>query len=166
MGNAHAFPTVFLHINKQNIKDILMEEKETLLLTDFDVSTLSDELQMLKSFLPFVDMPQQRSLALFIRIYELLCTLDFYNNAPSPSPLYRRSHDKKDIFQEIKNYCPKKDREIFDMMSNMDNISEFYNMFQTMNQEPGEKKQTDMLKNFLSPKQQELYEYYSKSLNI
>lgn len=143
-----------------------MEKKEPLLLTDFDESTLSDELQMLKSFLPFVEMPQQKSLALFIRIYELLCTLDFYNNAPSPSPLYRKNHDKKDIFREIKNYCPKKDMEIFEMISNMDNISEFYNMFQAMGQGPGEKKQSDMIKNFLSPKQQELYEYYSNSLNL
>lgn len=143
-----------------------MDDKEKFLLTEFDVATLSHEMQMLKSFIPFMDMPQQKSMAMFIRVFELIKTMDFYNNMPDPSPLHRKNHDKKDVFEEIKQYCPKKDREIFEMMSNMDNITEYYNMFQAMNSAPEEKKQSDVLKNFLSPKQQEMYESYQKILNF
>ena len=143
-----------------------MENKDCLLLTEFDVATLSNETQMLKTFIPFMDMPQQKSFALFIRVFELIRTMDFYNNMPSPSPLHRRSHDKKDIFAEIKNFCPKKDREIFEMMSKMDNITEYYNMFQSINSPADDNKQSNILKNFLSPKQQEMYESYQKILNF
>lgn len=149
-----------------------MDNKENLLLTEFDVATLSHELQMMKAFIPFMDMPQQKSFALFIRVFELIKTMDFYSNMQTPCPLHRQRHDKKDVFEEIKCYCPKKDREIFEMMSNMDNINEYYNMFQAMNsakdstQHSDNNKQSNILKNFLSPKQQELYETYQKMLNI
>ena len=142
-----------------------MENNENLLLTEFDVATLSYEMQMLKAFVPYMETTQQKSLALFIRIFELIKTLDFYNNVSEPSPLHRKTHDKKEIFEEIKHFCPKKDREIFEMLSNMDNITEYYNMFNAMNSSQ-ENKQSDIFKNFLSPKQQEMYESYQKILNL
>ncbi len=155
-----------------------MNNKENLPLTEFDVATLSYELQMMKAFIPFMDMPQQKSFAMFIRVFEMIKTLDFYNNMPEPCPLHRSRHDKKEMFDEMKCYCPKKDREIFEMMSNMDNITEYYNMFQAMSsandtaKQPDDgkqhenNKQSNILKNFLSPKQQELYESYQKMLNL
>ena len=84
----------------------------------------------------------------------------------TPCPLSRNSKDKKDILKEIKKFCPKKDMEIFEMMSNMDNISEYVKMYEAMSAPKGDNKQTDLLKNFLSPEQQKLFESYENMLNF
>ena len=143
-----------------------MKNKEPLLLTEFDIATSGIEIQMLKAFVPFTEPSQQKSLALCIRIMEFMKTMDFYNNMATPCPLSRNSRDKKDIFNEIKKFCPKKDMEIFDMMANMDNISEYLKMYEAMSSPKGENKQTDMLKNFLSPEQQKMFESYENMLNL
>lgn len=143
-----------------------MENNTNMFLTEFDVATLSHETQMLKAFVPFMDTAQQKSFALFIRVFELIKTMDFYNHITEPSPLRRKNCGKKEIFEEMKNFCPKKDREILDMMANMDNITEYYNMFQAMNSSKKENSQSDILKNFLSPEQQKMYESYQNILNF
>ena len=135
-------------------------------LTEFDVATSSKELQMLKAFIPFVDTNLQRTLALCIRLFELINTLDFYNHINANCPLTRINKDKKAIFNEIKKYCPKENMEMFEMMSNMDNIQEYLKMYQAMNTPQEDKPQSDILKNFLTPKQQKMYESYKDMLNI
>lgn len=166
MGNAYAFPIVFLHIFLKKDKDVQVENNNNMFLTEFDVATLSHETQMLKAFIPFMDTSQQKSFALFIRVFELIKTMDFYNHITEPSPLRRKNCGKKEIFEEMKNFCPKKDREILDIMANMDNITEYYNMFQAMNSPKKDNSQSDILKNFLSPEQQKMYESYQNILNF
>ena len=143
-----------------------MKNKEPLLLTEFDIATSGIEIQMLKAFVPFAEPAQQKNLALCIRMMEFMKTMDFYNNMTSPCPLSRSSRDKKDIFNEIKKFCPKKDMEIFEMMANMDNISEYLKMYEAMSSPKSENKQTDILKNFLSPEQQKMFESYENMLNL
>ncbi len=143
-----------------------MKNTESLLLTEFDIATSGVEIQMLKAFVPFAEPSQQKSLALCIRMLEFMKTMDFYNNMTTPCPLSRNSKDKKDILNEIKKFCPKKDMEIFEMMSNMDNISEYVKMYEAMSAPKGDNKQTDLLKNFLSPEQQKLFESYENMLNF
>ena len=46
-------------------------------LTEFDIATTNQEIQMLKAFIPFVEPSLQRTLALCIRLFELISTLDF-----------------------------------------------------------------------------------------
>ena len=130
-----------------------MKNTESLLLTEFDIATSGVEIQMLKAFVPFAEPSQQKSLALCIRMLEFMKTMDFYNNMTTPCPLSRNSKDKKDM-------------EIFEMMSNMDNISEYVKMYEAMSAPKGDNKQTDLLKNFLSPEQQKLFESYENMLNF
>ena len=74
-------------------------------LTEFDIATTNQEIQMLKAFIPFVEPSLQRTLALCIRLFELISTLDFYNHLGEDCPLNRKTKDKKAIFNEIKKYC-------------------------------------------------------------
>ena len=134
--------------------------------TEFDLATTSQEIQMLKAFIPFVEPSLQRTLALCIRLFELINTLDFYNHLKEDCPLTRKNKDKKAIFNEIKKYCPKENMEMFEMMSNMDNISEYLKMYQAMSTPSKENNQSDVLKNFLTPEQQKMYESYKDMLNI
>lgn len=135
-------------------------------LTEFDIATTNQEIQMLKAFIPFVEPSLQRTLALCIRLFELINTLDFYNHLGEDCPLARNTKDKKAIFNEIKKYCPKENMEMFEMMSNMDNISEYLKMYQAMSTPSKENTGSDALKNFLTPEQQKLYESYKDMLNI
>lgn len=135
-------------------------------LTEFDIATTNQEIQMLKAFIPFVEPSSQRTLALCIRLFELISTLDFYNHLEEDCPLNRKTKDKKAIFNEIKKYCPKENMEMFEMMSNMDNISEYLKMYQAMSTPSKENSQSDVLKNFLTPEQQKMYESYKDMLNI
>ena len=135
-------------------------------ITEFDIATTSQEIQMLKAFIPFVEPSLQRTLAICIRLFELINTLDFYNHMGEDCPLNRKTKDKKAIFNEIKKYCPKENMEMFEMMSNMDNISEYLKMYQAMSTPSKENNQSDVLKNFLTPEQQKMYESYKDMLNI
>ncbi len=143
-----------------------MNNNEPLLLTEFDIATSGNEIQMLKAFIPFVEPAHQKSLALCIRMMEFMKTMDFYNHMTYPCPLSRSSRDKKDILNEIKKFCPKKDMEILEMMSNMDKITEYIKMYEAMSAPKSENKQTDVLKNFLSPEQQKMFETYENMLNL
>ena len=135
-------------------------------LTEFDIATTNQEIQMLKAFIPFVEPSLQRTLALCIRLFELISTLEIYNHLGEDCPLNRKTKDKKAIFNEIKKYCPKENMEMFEMMSNMDNISEYLKMYQAMSTPSKENSQSDVLKNFLTPEQQKMYESYKDMLNI
>ena len=52
------------------------------------------------------------------------------------------------------------------MMANMDNISEYMKIYETMNAPKEGQKQTDILKNFLTPEQQKMFEAYENMLNF
>ena len=143
-----------------------MEQFETLPLTEFDIATCGSYFQMIKAYLPYTSGEQQKMFAIFIRLAELMQTLEFYKNMPCPSPLARAHHDPEHIAKDIKRFCPKKDCEILNMMSNFKNMNEIFNVCNAMNsQENSNSNTSDMLKNFLSPKQQQLYEQYSRILN-
>ena len=60
-----------------------MEHFETLPLTEFDIATCGTYFQMIKAYLPYTSGEQQKMFALFIRLAELMQTLEFYKNMPS-----------------------------------------------------------------------------------
>ncbi len=143
---------------------MLTVQRGTMLLTEFDTTTCSTELQMLKALLPFTDLAQQKTLAVFIRIYELMTTISFYQNLKMPCPLIRESHDEKDIINELKKYCPKENLKMFDMISNFNNMEKMYGLFNTDTDKKDEPKKD--MSGFLTPSQKEMYESYKKILNI
>ena len=143
-----------------------MENKQSFLLTEFDIATTTTEIQMLKAFVPFVEPKHQKTLAICIRMMEFMRTMDFYSHITDPWPLSRNSKDKKEIFAEIKKFCPNQNMEILEMMANMDNISEYLKMYEAMTTPKEDQKKTDVLKNFLTPEQQKRFESYESMLNF
>ncbi len=144
-----------------------MEHIENLPLTEFDIATCGTYFQMIKAYLPYTDKQQQKMLAIFIRLAELIQTLEFYKDMPDDCPLCRNNRDTQHIINEIKRYCPKKDCEIFEMMSNLGSMNEIFNIYNAMNDtEHKDNPNSDILKNFLSPQQQQMYEQYSRMLDL
>lgn len=139
-----------------------MNNKDILPLTEFDLATSGTYLQMLKAFIPFVGLKEQKMFSIAIRVIELVSTINFFKNLTEPSPLFRGNHDKDYILKEIKRFCPQKDLEILNMITNFSNVSDLMNTFQNVSDTSVE---SDLFKNFLSPDQQKLYESYQKILN-
>ncbi len=139
-----------------------MNSQDNLPLTEFDLATSGTYLQMLKAFIPFAGLKEQRMLSLAIRIIELVNTINFFKDITEPSPLFRSNHDREYMLKEIKRFCPQKDVEIFNMISGFSNLNELMGSFQNLQKEGSD---SDMLKKFLSPEQQQLYESYQKILN-
>lgn len=130
-----------------------------LILTEFDTITCGSYFQMIKAYLPYIDRDHQKMVAIFIRLMELIQTMDFYKTARTLP--HKNKSESSDILNDIKKYCPRKDCEILETISNLGNISEIMKVYESMNQ-----KTDDGIANFLSPKQRELYENYKKMLNI
>lgn len=138
---------------------------ENLPLTEFDIATSGTYVQMLKAYLPFTSLKEQKTLSIAIRIVELIQTINFFKNLTDPSPLFRGNHEKENIIKEIRRFCPSKDFEILDMISNYKNMNNIISTFQMANEAKDGDRSDEMLKKFLSKDQQNLYETYKKMLN-
>ncbi len=166
-----------------------MNKCDKIHLTEFDIATCGTGFQFIKAYLPYVDSSQQRMLAIFIRMAELMQTIDFYKDLPSPSPLSRSNHKPESIAAEMRQYCSPKECEIFSLLSNFENINEMMKLysavssaspsdaFSGLNQSAGPQPENgsetqkadsspagDMLRKFLKPEQQKLYEQYMNML--
>lgn len=145
-----------------------MEKQQKLCLTEFDVATCDSYLQMLKAYIPYTDTKQQYIIAVFVRLAELMQTIDFFKNMPCQSPLCREKHDVEHIIRDIKSYCPKKDAEILDMISQLGNFNDMFKVYSAMNsaKENGSSAGSDVIRNFLNSDQQKKYEEYKKMLDF
>ena len=71
-----------------------MEKQETDCITAFDTLYTTNQLQMLKILLPYMQPDMQSYIAVYIKLNELLVTLHFSRECSSHSPV---SHSKKDL---------------------------------------------------------------------
>ena len=62
-----------------------MSEKE-LKLTDLDYATGDHHLQMVKAALPYLDIGRQRNLSMFVKVEELLRTMESITVLRKPAP--------------------------------------------------------------------------------
>ena len=145
-----------------------MDKQPVIRLTEFDVATCSSYLQMMKAYIPYTDVKQQYIMAVFIRLAELMQTIDFYRNMSCPSPLCRKEHDMEHMLKDIGSYCFGKDSEILDTLSQFDSFSEMFKMYNAMNsaKEGSSANGSDIIGNFLNPEQQKKYESYKKMLDF
>lgn len=168
-----------------------MNQCDKIHLTEFDIATCGTGFQFIKAYLPFVDSSQQRMLAIFIRMAELMQTIDFYKDLPCPSPLSRSRHTPDCIAAELSQYCSPKECEIFNLLSNFENINEMMKLYSAVSSlspdapdpdshdgpsagspcapgarpgKAGASSANDMLSKFLKPEQQKLYEQYMNML--
>ncbi len=119
-------------------------KKNCPLLTEFDQITLGNSTQIMKAVLPFLDFKTQKMLSMFIRIRELIATVEFYRS--NAAVAFSREHSggltQSDLLCALKTYCPDMNLDMIDNFNNfmqmenimsafqdMANMSEFNNMF-------------------------------------
>lgn len=88
----------------------------------FDTLFTTNQIQMMKIFMPFLDLSMQKNIAIYIKIMELQYTISFFKRYPSASvfPLPKESHnDSSKIIKNILPYCNPEDRSKIENISNM-----------------------------------------------
>lgn len=97
-----------------------MSDKE-LKLTDLDYAIASHHLQMLKAALPYMDIPSQRAISMFIKYSELRRTMDFFQENDegmmSVCSLDEEHVSASDMLDAVKPYANQKEQELIDTLS-------------------------------------------------
>jgi len=137
-------------------------------LTDFDALICDSRLQMMKALIPFIPAREQKFLSVYVKYIELTKTMELVKNISSDKSvgicsLTGNSEKKEltDILQIIRKFSSNKDRETIDMIMNMMSIYRTFRMYKETMQSASDDPMSELLKNLLTPEQQEMFESYS-----
>lgn len=138
-------------------------------ITEFDMQTLPQFIQLAKSILPFMEFQTQKDLGTLLRVYEFSCTMNYYSRpeslriaACSAKPHLSLNSPIQDILSDesimkvILMYCPDNIR---NLLNNFKSYSKMSDLFNVLNHD-----QTGS-NGFLNPAQQKMYEAYTEQLN-
>ena len=99
-----------------------MNEKD-LMLTDLDYAIGDHHMQMLKAALPYMEIPQQRTMSMFIKWNELMRTMEFFqengDGMMSVCSLDNSHVSPADMLTAVKPYANQREQEVIDIMTNV-----------------------------------------------
>lgn len=108
----------------------------------FDTLFTTNQIQILKILLTYVEPTQQKRIAVYIKFLELQYTLTFFQNHPSSALPFSGKFSKEEDFnigklcEEVLPFCSPSDREKLNQMKNMyqnfTNMQEMLQMVQMM----------------------------------
>lgn len=143
-----------------------MENQEVDPITAFDTLYTSNQLQMLKVVLPYMQSEMQHIIALYIKLNELLITYQFYKN--NKTNLIKSKPKDFDMGQMLKSLSPflsDSEREMMNQFSSMqENMEQFKQMssMMSMMQEMNGDSTESMLQNFLSEDQIAMFKMFQE----
>lgn len=136
--------------------------------TPFDQLLSNETLQMLKLLIPYISPETQRLLAVYIKFSELQYTLHFFQHFQPE--LHTQDFNAKhatpaEIIQDIRPYLSEKTSETLDTVLNMINMMDVFQTFKNFSdgceETEGDFNPMSMMKNILTPEQQDMFEQYS-----
>lgn len=135
-----------------------MEQNHPRPMTPFDSLITPPFLYTLKLLLPYIPPSMQRFLGIYIKYLELRHAMEYFQGfTANPQP--------KDILDSLKPYMSPAEKEMMEQMSGMMNMMEMVQNMQTMSNSSDQGCQDinplDMMKNMLSPEQQEMFDMYN-----
>ena len=97
-----------------------MNERD-LKLTDLDYAIADHHVQMLKAAIPYMDLPQQQTISIFVKLRELLQTKQFFDENDlgmlSVCSLDKDHTSTPDMLEAVRPYANQKEQELIDLMS-------------------------------------------------
>lgn len=141
-----------------------MEPHDDTLMTPFDHLISSQDLQMLKLFIPYTPPSNQSLLAVYVKFMEFQRTLSVFQNPKQTIHMQTlQNASPLDMLTEIKPYLPKQSGEQLDQLLNMMSMMEMFSSFQSMNEESDGQGMNpmDMMKGMMTPEQQSMFDTYS-----
>lgn len=136
--------------------------------TPFDHLVVPQQLQMMKLLLPYISTSNQSMLGIFIKFLELQHTIQYFQNPRSL--LKMQAFEKKEFsfINILEEFLPYLDPKQGEMIHNMLNALQMMEMFQNISDMPdmsaadsGGFTPDMLMKNMLSPEQQEMFDFYS-----
>ena len=135
-------------------------------ITEFDMLTLPQYIQLAKSIIPFMEFGTQQTMSALLRAYEFSCTMNYYNRpeslrmaACSTKPHLSLNSSIQDILGDerimstVLKYSPDNFKNILGNIKSYNKMSDLFNILN---------KDTHSM---LNPAQQKMYEAYSEQLN-
>lgn len=98
-----------------------MNEEQDLKLTDLDYLTGNHHLQMMKAALPYMEVPEQKMLSVFVKINELQRTISLFRDEEVATMGICSLEEKKspvDMLKAIKPYGNTAEQDLIDLVSN------------------------------------------------
>ncbi len=143
-----------------------MERQENDCITAFDTLYTTNQLQMLKILLPYMQPDMQSHMAVYIKLNELLVTLHFSRECSSYSPF---CHNKKELnlpvlICELSPFLSKEEKDMLNKMSEMkETMENFQQISQMMQMMEGQDGSPDsILSNFLSEEQMTMFKMFQE----
>lgn len=146
---------------------------------DFDSQITTHTMKLLKAALPYVNTSEQHFLSIYLKFSEFVNTLQLYthgqNQVSACNAEEKQQGNMIEMVNALKKVCNDKERETLDMLLNFlqamqlyQTYSEFYKTTEQVKELEGTNpfsggNQMDVLKAFLTPEQQTMFETY-KSL--
>lgn len=98
--------------------------------TPFDVFTQSRSIQMLKTIIPYLELPQQKGMSLFVKYLELQHTLSVFDQ-PSKQPvsicsISETADPYTQMLSELRSFCTDQEQEFLDTILNLSQMFRFY----------------------------------------
>lgn len=120
--------------------------------TEFDILTIPDYLQLFKALIPFMEYGMQKRLSMLIRANELKHTLSFYNSPYSCNTFKTCSNssginantslndilNNEAIMKTIMAYCPDNIEQLINTYRNFSKMSDMFNMMDMFNNASGD----------------------------
>lgn len=135
-----------------------MDQKPPLPMTPFDRIVTTEELQMMKLFLPYLPSGVQRMFALFIKFTELKNTMEYFRRFSriSGSRAGISPHlSAQDMAEELRPYMQAEDAQNLDMALSAMSMMEMMQSSAGSGTNPA-----DLMKNMMTSEQQEMFDLY------
>ncbi|GMQ56848.1 hypothetical protein AN1V17_12420 [Vallitalea sediminicola] len=102
--------------------------------SNFEIDTIinSNEMNVVKAAIPYMNLDNQRNMAVLVKFMEFIKTVKLYNNPTINEipELNRTNITKRDMLHALRSGCSDKNKQIIDIMLNIKNIQ---SMITTMN---------------------------------
>lgn len=143
-----------------------MYENETQNLFALDEIASESHVQMIKAAIPYINIPIQKFAAIYVKALELNNTISFFNNTGGDLSACSISAEGTalDMLNDIQCYCNDKEKETVDLLINFMNSFQLYDTYKSEFGNTENNGPMGMLKAFLSPEQQAMFETYSTLL--
>lgn len=142
------------------------ETREIDPVTAFDTLYTSNQMQMLKIVLPFMQEQIQRFVAIYIKFNELLITLRFAKSSSEFSCFTKKEPDMITMIKYLSPYLSDSDKEMMNqfssMQENMEQFKQMSAMMQMMKDMGGSPE--DALQGFLSEEQMAMFKMFGEDL--
>lgn len=145
-----------------------MESHETDSITAFDTLYTTNHLQMLKILLPHMQSDMQPHIAVYIKLNELMVTLQFSKKQHHSYSCHREKEtDIQSLISELAPYLNGNEKDMLQKLSDMkDNMEKFQQMSQMMQMMEGLSDSPEsVLQNYLSEEQLSMFKMFQEDFS-